>query len=158
MGSDRDRNESWVSVSRCLLFFTAILNGFVLSCLPPLKLVAVLLLPMISPSLFAQITYKFDRLWPTLQQPWYFTDPKDIEIDRFGSTYVVDSLNSEIHVLKSSGPSPTSTPVAGHIAQSARKRIEKTRSIVSTAQRDLNREYGLVESISMIALSHYKQR
>ena len=35
--------------------------------------------------------YRFERMWPTLQQPWYFSEPKDIAVDRSGNIYIVDS-------------------------------------------------------------------
>ena len=48
-------------------------------------------------------TYKFERMWPTLQQPWYFNNPEDIAIDSAGNVYVVDGGNNRIQKFTSSG-------------------------------------------------------
>jgi DNA-binding beta-propeller fold protein YncE len=35
-------------------------------------------------------TYVFERMWPTLQQPWYFDRPGDVAVDSNGYIYVAD--------------------------------------------------------------------
>ncbi|MGA1869867.1 MAG: BACON domain-containing protein [bacterium] len=35
--------------------------------------------------------YKFERMWPTLHQPWYFSEPGGIVIDKRGFVYVADT-------------------------------------------------------------------
>lgn len=50
-----------------------------------------------------QITYQFDRLWPTLQQPWYFLLPLDVAVDSSGNVYVADAGNNRIQKFTSSG-------------------------------------------------------
>jgi len=48
-------------------------------------------------------TYKFERMWPTLQQPWYFHNPHGIAIDRNSNIYVADTINSRIQKFSSDG-------------------------------------------------------
>jgi sugar lactone lactonase YvrE len=50
-----------------------------------------------------QHTYVFDRMWPTLKQPWYFLKPSDVAFDNGGNVYVSDSSNSRIQKFTSSG-------------------------------------------------------
>ncbi len=48
----------------------------------------------------ADIGYRFERLWPQLQQPWYFNAPIAIAIAPDGSVYLTDldsSANYSIH-------------------------------------------------------------
>ncbi|MFC1591754.1 SMP-30/gluconolactonase/LRE family protein, partial [Thermodesulfobacteriota bacterium] len=51
----------------------------------------------------AQEIYRFERLWPSLQQPWYFSNPVDIAHDTQGYTYIVDQYNNRIQKFSSSG-------------------------------------------------------
>jgi sugar lactone lactonase YvrE len=39
---------------------------------------------------FAETTYRFERMWPTLQQPWYFVSAIDVAVAPDGSVYVTD--------------------------------------------------------------------
>lgn len=48
-------------------------------------------------------TYKFERIWPTLQQPWYFNSPKGIAVDASGAVYVADALNNRIQKFSRDG-------------------------------------------------------
>jgi streptogramin lyase len=48
-------------------------------------------------------TYIFQRMWPTLQQPWYFNYPHGITVDTNGLVYVVDTLNHCIQKFTSDG-------------------------------------------------------
>ena len=50
-----------------------------------------------------EVTYKFDKLWPILPQPWYFNSPSDIAIDNNGNVYVVDTGNHRIQKFTSDG-------------------------------------------------------
>ncbi|MFH0814244.1 MAG: 6-bladed beta-propeller, partial [Pseudomonadota bacterium] len=52
-------------------------------------LVITLFLSIPFPTLAAE-EYRFDRMWPTLQQPWYFKSPLGIAIDRNGYVYVAE--------------------------------------------------------------------
>jgi sugar lactone lactonase YvrE len=38
-------------------------------------------------------TYIFERMWPPLQQPWYFSSPYGIAIDREGFVYLTDTVD-----------------------------------------------------------------
>jgi tripartite motif-containing protein 71 len=48
-------------------------------------------------------TYIFERMWPTLQQPWYFYYPYDVATDNQGYVYVVDKNNDCIQKFTSNG-------------------------------------------------------
>ena len=63
-------------------------------------LVTFILLPV---SASSEETYKFERMWPTLQQPWYFSLPDDIAVDGAGNVYVLDGGNHRIQKFTSSG-------------------------------------------------------
>jgi len=60
-----------------------------------------LLVPLTSAS--SEETYKFERMWPTLQQPWSFS-PTGIAIDAGGNVYIPDG-NQMIHKLTANGQS-----------------------------------------------------
>ena len=47
--------------------------------------------------------YRFERMWPTLQQPWYFGMPQNAAIDNRGYVYVADSGNNRIRKFTSDG-------------------------------------------------------
>ncbi len=47
--------------------------------------------------------YVFDRMWPSIQQPWYFYYPAGIAINGQGNVFVVDSYNNRIQKFTSSG-------------------------------------------------------
>ena len=48
-------------------------------------------------------TYRFERLWPTLQQPWYLSSPRGIALDDQGMVYVADTYNARICKLTCDG-------------------------------------------------------
>ncbi|MCF6284479.1 MAG: 6-bladed beta-propeller, partial [Candidatus Hydrogenedentes bacterium] len=48
-------------------------------------------------------TYRFQRLWPQLQQPWYFFRPGGIVLDDNNNIYVADTSNSRIRKFSSDG-------------------------------------------------------
>lgn len=53
---------------------------------------------------FAQgISYKFERMWPALAQPWYFSAPTGIAIDRESFLYLADTDNHRIVKLDRNG-------------------------------------------------------
>ncbi len=52
---------------------------------------------------FSAGNYVFDRMWPTLEQPWYFTSPIAIQGDNKGYIYIVDNLNSQIQKFTTDG-------------------------------------------------------
>ncbi|PID73225.1 MAG: hypothetical protein CSB33_04705 [Desulfobacterales bacterium] len=46
---------------------------------------------------------RFERMWPTLQQPWYFNQPVGIAVDDMNYIYVSDSANQSIRKFASEG-------------------------------------------------------
>ena len=51
-------------------------------------LFTVLLLLGISNFASSEEIYKFERMWPVMQQPWYFNVLPDIAIDKKGYLYI----------------------------------------------------------------------
>lgn len=47
-------------------------------------------------------TYKFERMWPTLQQPWYF-NPTAIAVDGNGNVYIANWAYYTIKKFTSAG-------------------------------------------------------
>ncbi len=47
--------------------------------------------------------YTFERMWPTLQQPWYFYGPQGIAVDNNGNVYVTEDNNNSVQKLTSGG-------------------------------------------------------
>ena len=60
---------------------------------------ALTLLPSIASS---QETYVFERMWPALQQPWYF-QPNDVAVDADGNIYVSNPGLYNVKKLNSDG-------------------------------------------------------
>jgi len=60
----------------------------------------ILLLPLIASS---EETYEYERMWPVLEQPWYFNAPLTIAIDGSGNVYVADTFNHHIQKFTSNG-------------------------------------------------------
>ncbi|WP_207679692.1 SMP-30/gluconolactonase/LRE family protein [Desulfonema magnum] len=48
-------------------------------------------------------TYTFERMWPTLQHPWYFSKPKDVAADRDGYVYISDSGSHSVQKFTRDG-------------------------------------------------------
>jgi sugar lactone lactonase YvrE len=65
-----------------------------------LILVLVLFFPFIS---FSEEIYEFERMWPALEQPWYFNHPSGIALDSSGNVYVADTLNDRIQKFTAGG-------------------------------------------------------
>jgi len=47
-------------------------------------------------STYAEESYRFERMWPTLQQPWYFGFVLNISISKSGNVFVADKWNNQI--------------------------------------------------------------
>ncbi len=48
-------------------------------------------------------TYQFERMWPKLEQPWYFSWPTDVAVDKKGNVYIADSANYRIQKFTAEG-------------------------------------------------------
>lgn len=55
----------------------------------PFIIFFLLLFGIVTPA-SSEETYKFERMWPTLQQPWYFHEVIGIAISKQGNVYVAD--------------------------------------------------------------------
>jgi hypothetical protein len=47
--------------------------------------------------------FRFKRMWPTLQQPWYFFHPEGIAVDNSGYVYIADEWNHSVYKLTLDG-------------------------------------------------------
>ena len=63
-------------------------------------LITISILPTLASS---EEFYKFERMWPTLQQRWYFSKPRDIAVDSDGYVYMADSWNHRIQKFTTDG-------------------------------------------------------
>lgn len=57
------------------------------------SLMFVFILPVFA---LSQEPYNFERMWPVLQQPWYFHSPTDAAIDQNGFVYITDTGNHRV--------------------------------------------------------------
>jgi hypothetical protein len=76
--------------------------SFVFSIMAILLAASLLLLCFPAPSSSEEI-YRFERMWPTLQQPWYFNAPHAIAVDRNGDIFVADTGGHRIQKFTSNG-------------------------------------------------------
>ncbi len=59
---------------------------------------------LISTAGHAAEDYKFERMWPALLQPWYFSSPgTKIEVDNKGNAYILDYENDQVLKYTSEG-------------------------------------------------------
>lgn len=63
----------------------------------------ILLSPVIPSFAASEETYVFERMWPTLKQPWYFSHIKFLDIDSKGYIYTSDMNLSRISKLSLDG-------------------------------------------------------
>ena len=59
---------------------------------------------------FSEEIYEYKRMWPVLEQTWYFNDPRGIAIDSSGYVYVADKDNHRIQKFTSNGQFVTNLP------------------------------------------------
>jgi len=52
---------------------------------------------------FSEEIYEYERAWPVLEQPWYFTRPNGIAVDSNGNVYVADTENQRIQKFTPNG-------------------------------------------------------
>lgn len=71
----------------CDLWVSRGKNGLIWFMLFFLPALVSLMLP--APALHAS-SYRFERMWPSLQQPWYFSWPSGMAVDKGGNIYIVD--------------------------------------------------------------------
>ncbi|NIW49347.1 MAG: 6-bladed beta-propeller, partial [Gammaproteobacteria bacterium] len=67
--------------------------------------IALTILPSLASS---EEIYKFERIWPTLQQPWYFHETFGVGISRQGFVYLADQYGNCIHKFTLDGQFVTS--------------------------------------------------
>ena len=69
-----------------------------------LRALSLTLLLILVPSYaFSEEKYVFERMWPTLQQPWYFNRPEGVTADNYGFVYVADTRNHRIQKFTTDG-------------------------------------------------------
>ncbi|WP_166404843.1 SMP-30/gluconolactonase/LRE family protein [Desulfonema ishimotonii] len=66
-------------------------------------LVFVMIALLHIPAAFAEDIYKFERMWPALQQPWYFSSPAGMAMDSKGFIYVADASTHCVKKFTSDG-------------------------------------------------------
>ena len=66
--------------------------------LSPFRVIVVFFIVFVLLPTFAssEEILNFERMWPTIQQPWYFAHPRGIAIDDKGYIYVTDSDNNRL--------------------------------------------------------------
>lgn len=68
-----------------------------------LMILSIFMLLLLMPTAHANESYRFDLLWPNLEQPWYFDNPNDVAIGPDGLVYVADSGFDRIQVFSADG-------------------------------------------------------
>ena len=68
-------------------------------------IISIILVTMIilANSASSEEVYRFERMWPTLQQPWYFDQSRGIALDNWDYIYVADTDNHRIQKFTSEG-------------------------------------------------------
>jgi len=64
---------------------------------------SLMILPLFPVSLMASDEYVYERMWPVLEQPWYFYWPKFVAIDGAGNVFITEWGNHRIQKFSSSG-------------------------------------------------------
>jgi sugar lactone lactonase YvrE len=65
--------------------------------------VIILLLLFLPASALSQETYVFERMWPIIQQNWYFGNPSSVAVDQGGNVYVLNRGNHSLSRYTSDG-------------------------------------------------------
>ena len=73
---------------------------FALAAILPILLIAFSSLQNLT---FADEIYRFKRMWPTLQQPWYFSLPSDVAVDSDGNIYIADTDKNRVQKFNAEG-------------------------------------------------------
>jgi streptogramin lyase len=60
-------------------------------------------------------TYHFERMWPTLQQPWYFNSPNGLGVDTERNIYIADGGNNRVVKLTRDGRFVTAWTGSGEV-------------------------------------------
>jgi sugar lactone lactonase YvrE len=63
--------------------------------IPRIMLWLVVLVGLTGPAMAQD--FRYQRLWPALQQPWYYVNTRSIAVDPNDQVFVVDSFNHRIH-------------------------------------------------------------
>ena len=72
--------------------------------MPFVRKVVVMITVMLLPTaVLSQETYRFERMWPTINQSWNFLIPNGIAFDMNGNLYVTDSKMHRIVKLTQDG-------------------------------------------------------
>ncbi|MBX7258732.1 MAG: hypothetical protein K1Y02_20390, partial [Candidatus Hydrogenedentes bacterium] len=50
-----------------------------------------------------QTEYRFERMWPQLQQPWYFAEPRGLAVDRTGNLYIANTRFGRVEKYSANG-------------------------------------------------------
>lgn len=43
--------------------------------------------------------YRFERMWPQVEELWYLNEPSDVAVSEEGNVYVVDSAHHVVYVF-----------------------------------------------------------
>ena len=67
----------------------------------------------LQPGISAGETYRYEGMWPRLPQPWYFSYPRGLAVDKKGYIYVSDNLNHKVHRFNWDGAFITAWGIEG---------------------------------------------
>ena len=77
------------------------INRFLIIC--GISLLFFMILFSLPTSATSEETYVFERMWPILQQPWYFRSAHDVAVDSNGYVYVADEGTTCVYKFTSDG-------------------------------------------------------
>ncbi len=64
---------------------------------------ALVLLTVSATTAADTVSYRFERMWPTLRQAWYFNSPYGVAVDARGTVYVADGFYHQIQKFSAHG-------------------------------------------------------